>query len=139
MKETLSIGEVARRAGLETSAIRYYERVGLLPAAERRSGRRRYGPDVLELLSVVAVAKEAGFSLAEIKRLLRGFDSSTPPSERWRRMAEGKLDELDALSQRIEGMRTLLRRGLECGCLRLEDCELLRRPPALAAQEVGDR
>jgi MerR family redox-sensitive transcriptional activator SoxR len=122
---TLSIGEVAARAGLRTSAIRYYERAGLLPAPERRAGRRRYDAGVLDLLRAIEVSKQAGFTLAEIRRLLAGFDAATPPSERWRQLAEAKIEELDLLAERIDGMRALLRRGLECGCLRLEDCELL--------------
>lgn len=123
--DTLAIGEVAKRAGLQASAIRYYERVGLLPEPERNSGRRRYRPDVLQLLAAIEVSKDAGFSLEEIKRLFHGFDPATPPSQRWRRLAQAKVRELDALAERIEGMRLLLERGLECGCLRLEDCELL--------------
>jgi MerR family transcriptional regulator, redox-sensitive transcriptional activator SoxR len=133
---TLSIGEVAERAGLRASAIRYYERSGLLPPPERRAGQRRYGPGVLDLLLAIGVSKEAGFSLAEIRRLLGGFADATPPSERWRRLAEAKLEELDSLADRIEGMRALLHRGLECGCLRLEDCELLRERGA-AAPSLG--
>jgi MerR family redox-sensitive transcriptional activator SoxR len=123
--ESLAIGEVADRAGLQPSAIRYYERLGLLPAPARTSGRRRYGPEVLDLLAAIEVAKAAGFSLQEVGQLMSGFDPATPPSARWAALAEGKLEELDRLAARIEGMRALLRRGLECGCLRLEDCELL--------------
>lgn len=126
MDGTLAIGEIAARAGLQTSAIRYYERVGLLPAPARVSGRRRYGPEVLQLLAAIEASKAAGFSLDEIKRLFHGFDAATSPSERWHGLAAAKLAELDALADRIEGMRALLQRGLECGCLTLEDCELLR-------------
>lgn len=122
----LSIGEVARRAGVAPSAIRYYERVGLLPAPARNGGRRTYAPEVLDLLAAIGVAKSAGFSLAEVRRLMDGFAVGTPPSARWAALAEEKLRELDELAARIDGMRALLRRGLECGCLTLEDCELLR-------------
>lgn len=126
MSETLSIGAVAERAGLQASAIRYWERLGLLPKPARDGGRRRYDPGVLDLLAAIEVAKAAGFSLREIKHLFRGFDSRTRPSERWRRMATAKLEELDAMAARIEGMRALLERGLDCGCLTLEDCRLVR-------------
>lgn len=126
LEPTLSIGEVAGMAGVQTSTIRYYERQGLLPVPERTSGRRRYGPQVLQLLRVIEVSKDAGFTLREIERLLHGFRPRATPSERWRTMAEGKLRELDALIARAERMRALLERGVECGCLTLADCELLR-------------
>ena len=127
MNAPLTIGDVARRAGVETSAIRYYERIGLLPQAARQSGQRRYDDGVLQRLKVIAVAKEAGFSLREIEEILAGFDGETAPSERWRPFAEAKLSELDALSARIDAMRALLRQGIACGCLTADDCELLQR------------
>ena len=121
----LAIGEVARRAGLEPSAIRYYERIGLLPAPERHNGRRVYEPDVLRRLEAIALAKEAGFSLAETKTLVHGFSETVPLSRRWRTLAERKLEEIDAMVARAEAMRAVLRQGLECECLALEDCRLL--------------
>ena len=125
MTATLSIGDVARRAGVATSAIRFYERTGLLPEPERVSGRRRYRESALQRLRVIAVAKEAGFTLDEIRLVLTDFDAERPASEQWRPFVEAKLEELDALSRRIEAMRALLRRGLDCGCLTAEDCKLL--------------
>ena len=122
---TLSIGEVAKRAGIQASAVRYYERIGLLPPPERRGGQRRYEPSVVSALAAIGVAKEAGFSLREIKQLLNGLGQDVAPSERWRRLAGEKLRELDALATRIEAMRRLLEEGLQCGCLRLEHCELV--------------
>jgi MerR family redox-sensitive transcriptional activator SoxR len=124
----LPIGDVARAAGVSASAIRYYERHGLLPTPERSGGKRRYDERILPLLRVIEFAKEAGFSLREIEQLLHGFDRHTPPSRRWELLAEGKLREIDALIARAQGMRALLARGLECGCLTLEDCRLLAWP-----------
>src|SRR5918992_1339605 len=66
----LTIGEVARRAGLQPSAIRYYEQIGLLPAPGRQSGRRRYDPAVLDRLTVIRVGQAAGLTLAEIRELV---------------------------------------------------------------------
>ena len=126
---TLSIGEVASAAGIQPSAIRYYERKGLLPQPDRLSGRRRYDPKVLELLRVIEVSKAAGFTLAEIEHVMHGFDPKTPPSERWRSLAEDKLREVDAVIERAQRMRALLQRGVECGCLTLSDCELLHTAP----------
>lgn len=124
-----TIGEVARRAGVRTSALRYYERVGLLPSPARENGRRRYDGgvlrEVLDRLAVVGVAQQAGFTIAEIRALLVGFSENIPPSERWRVLANEKLPEVEALIWRAQGMKRLLERGLECECLGVADCELL--------------
>ena len=74
----LTIGQVARRAGLNVSAIRFYEAEGLLPEAIRVSGQRRYSDEVFGRLAVIDVAKRAGFSLEEIRTLLRAGDAGTP-------------------------------------------------------------
>ena len=123
----MTIGELASETGVASSAIRYYERRGLLEAPERVSGRRVYDAGAVEALTAIRVAKEAGFSLDEIERLFRGFDSKATPSARWRELADGKLAELDRRAAEIEHMRALLRRGLECGCITLEDCSLVRQ------------
>jgi len=122
---SMAIGDVARAAGVRPSTIRYYERRRLLPAPQRSGGKRRYDARVLQLLRVIEVSKDAGFSLKEIEQLLHGFDRRTPPSVRWQALAQSKLREVDALIARAEGMRALLTRGLECGCLTLEDCRVL--------------
>ena len=123
MVEELTISEVARRAGLRPSAIRYYESFGVLPAPRRASGRRRYDADVLERLAVIQLAQEAGFSVAEIKRLFFDFDAGTPASERWQALARQKLVEVEALIARAQGMKRLLEECLlECRCLSLEEC-----------------
>jgi MerR family transcriptional regulator, redox-sensitive transcriptional activator SoxR len=130
--ESMSIGEVARQAGVRPSALRYYEDIGLLPQPERESGRRRYEGEVLrevlDRLAVVQVAQQAGFSINEIGVLLDGFSEDTPSSERWRVLAREKLPEIEALVERALDMKQLLERGLRCECLRLEDCEVIDSP-----------
>jgi MerR family redox-sensitive transcriptional activator SoxR len=121
----LSIGAIAERAGLNTSAIRYYERIGVLPRAPRRAGRRRYDPAILEWLSLIALAREAGFTMAEIKRLVTDFSPGTRPAARWKELAERKLGELNAVIARAERMRAVLQIAVDCGCFRLEDCRAL--------------
>ncbi len=127
--EGMSIGEVARKAGVRTSALRYYERIGLLPRAGRENGRRRYDGEALrealDRLAVVRVAQQAGFTISEIRTLLDGFSEDTPPSERWRVLAQDKLPEVEALVKRALGMKDLLERGLRCECLSLEECALV--------------
>ena len=121
--ELMTIGEVAERAGINTSAIRFYERRGLLPAPERRSGQRRYAPEVLRQLAMIEVGREAGLTLAELGTVIAGFRDGTAPSAEWRALAAAKLDEIDALMRRAQAMRALLREGLECACLRIDDHE----------------
>jgi MerR family transcriptional regulator, redox-sensitive transcriptional activator SoxR len=120
----LTIGEVARQTGLRTSALRYYESVGVLPPPRRVNGRRRFGPEVVRLLSTVRFAQNAGFTVAEIRTLFHGFGAHVPPSARWRQLANQKLAELDALVARAEQMKKALHLAMECGCVRMEDCEL---------------
>jgi MerR family redox-sensitive transcriptional activator SoxR len=126
LDETLTIGQLAERTGLPASTIRYYERRGLIPPPARTGGWRRYERSAVEALALIEVSKQAGFTLTEIRRLMSGFEPATPPSARWNAMAQDKLKELDELARRIDAMRALLRRGLECGCLTAEDCKLLQ-------------
>ena len=133
MNDGMNIGEVARRTGMAPSAIRYYESLGLIPEPPRAGGRRRYDQSVVDWLSLVALAREAGFTMAEIRELVAGFAPGTPPAARWRTLATRKLAELDAQVERIGRMRAVLGVALECGCLRLEECGPLlaaRRPTA---------
>jgi MerR family redox-sensitive transcriptional activator SoxR len=119
------IGELARRAGLNASAIRYYEAIELLPAPPRVSGKRRYDQSALTRLQVIDLAQRAGFTLAETRTLLEGISSNTPPSQVWQGLARRKLPEVEALIARGNAMKRLLNEGLECGCMSLEQCELL--------------
>jgi MerR family transcriptional regulator, redox-sensitive transcriptional activator SoxR len=119
---TLSIGELAAQTGVRTSAIRYYESVGLLPEAPRVGGYRRYTRETVQLIATLRFAQRAGFTVAEIRTLFHGFGAEVPPAERWRVLAEQKVAELDALIADAERMRRALREGMRCGCLRVEDC-----------------
>ena len=103
----LTIGEVARRAGVATSSIRYYERIGLLPPPERIHGQRRYDTEVLGKLAFIGVAQSAGFKLAEIRELIDGVDSTTGMGEQMRTLSTRKLDEVEALLERTKAMRGL--------------------------------
>lgn len=130
MAEGLPIREIARRAGVQPSALRYYERVGLLKAPPRVSGQRRYAPEVLDTLRLVELAQEAGFTIAEIRELLEGFDEATPASERWQALAREKLTEVRALIEQARRMERLLHALLDCRCTRLADCARYCAPPS---------
>src|SRR5215467_1114248 len=106
----LAISEVARQVGLRSSAIRYYERMGILPPAARISGQRRYDRTVLYRLAVVQRARQAGFTLDEIRTLFFGFKDGTRAQARWRKLADRKLAELSAIAVQIKTMASLLKR-----------------------------
>jgi len=119
----MTISEAARQTGLQTSAIRYYEQIGLLPAAERLNGQRRYDTSILYRLAIIQRARQLGFSLDEIRQLFFGFRSVTSASQRWRTLNQRKLTELDAMLQGIKGMQRLLRTMMEkCHCQTLDQC-----------------
>ena len=122
MAADMTIGAVARRAGVATSALRFYESIGLVPSPARVNGRRRYDASTLQRLAVIERAQQAGFTLAEIRELFFGFAAGTPPAARWEALAQRKLADLDAQLTRIRAMQGLLHEGLRCGCLTMEQC-----------------
>jgi MerR family redox-sensitive transcriptional activator SoxR len=124
----LLIGEVARRAGLSTSALRYYEKAGLLPPPSRVSKRRVYDSKVLGRIRIILLALDAGFTVKETKTFLSGYPVTTTPAERWRMLASKKLTELDEQMERLTQMKSILNDSFQCACMRVEDCEE-RMPP----------
>jgi MerR family transcriptional regulator, redox-sensitive transcriptional activator SoxR len=129
----LTIGEVARRAGVATSSIRYYERIELLPKPERVGGQRRYGTDVLGKLGFIGVAQSAGFKLAEIKALIAGVDSDVGMADQMRMLSARKLDEVEALLERTRAMKGWLEVAQHCGCATPAECALFESPDGAAA------
>ncbi len=118
----MTIGQVARQVGTATSAIRYYEEIGLLPPPARVHGRRRYEASTVQRLAVIERAQQAGFTLGEIRELFFGFAVGTHPNARWEALARRKLVELEAQVARIRAMEALLHEGMRCGCLTMEQC-----------------
>ena len=132
----LTIGEVARRAGVATSSIRYYERIGLLPPPDRLHGQRRYGPDVLGKLGFIGVAQSAGFKLAEIRELIDGVDSANGMGDQMRALSTRKLEEVEALLERTRAMKGWLEVAAHCGCPTPDECALFSEPGALTVVQV---
>jgi MerR family transcriptional regulator, redox-sensitive transcriptional activator SoxR len=118
----MRIGEVARRAGVRVSLIRYYEEIGVLPEPPRVSGQRRYDDSVLRRLAVIDVAQRAGLSLDEIRELVE--HGNDPMPTRLRELAERRLPEIDALIDRAQRVRTWLQTATGCDCQRIDDCAL---------------
>ena len=119
----LTISEVARQVGLRPSAIRYYERIGLLPPAQRMSGQRRYDSTALYRLAIIQRARQLGFTLTEIRQLFFGFRDVTRASVRWRTLSQKKLTELDQLMDGIKVVRAVLKKLMtKCRCDTLDQC-----------------
>ena len=119
----LTISQVAHQLRLRPSAIRYYERTGLLPHAERQSGQRRYDLTVLYRLAIIQRARQLGFTLSEIRHLFFGFRDVTRASVRWRMLSQRKLAELDDLMDGIKAVRGVLRKLMsKCRCDTLDQC-----------------
>jgi MerR family redox-sensitive transcriptional activator SoxR len=118
----MTIGEVATKAGVHTSAIRYYERTGLLSPATRMSGRRVYQPEVLHQLTIISVYKELGFTLEEIGLLLNDLPKEKGASERWTAMARAKIREMENIATRANAVKKTLIAIMQCRCKKLEDC-----------------
>ncbi len=121
---TLLIGDLSLRTGAPASAIRYYERAGVLPKPARVNGRRHYDLDAVARVNVLRFAQQAGFSLKDIRTLFGGFSPNVTLGSRWRSLAVRKLQELDTMSQRIANMRRAIELAAQCGCIRIEDCNL---------------
>jgi MerR family redox-sensitive transcriptional activator SoxR len=121
---TMSIGQVAAQAGVRTSAIRYYEDVGVLPTPERVGGRRHYTVDVLRRLAIIDVAQRAGFTLDEVRELLGGASGDGRAYESVRGLAARKLPEIQALIERAEAVKKWLEVASACECSTLDVCGL---------------
>lgn len=131
---TLAIGAVARECGIAASAIRFYEKEGLLPAPARLRGQRRYDEGVFARIEIIKLALEAGFTIGETRTFLSGFSKETPPAARWRTLAARKLEEVSALMLRAQQMKALLESSFRCKCPSLEDCESFLRERRGAAR-----
>jgi len=118
----MKIGELAMHAGLNASAIRYYEKTGLLSAPHRVSGQRRYSADALDRVLLIRFASEMGFSLPEIKIFLAGLKNGAPVGPRWKKLARGKIQEVVQNMERAKRLKSLLEHLLDCRCVSLAIC-----------------
>ena len=116
--DLLTIGELARRTGVATSALRYYEELGLLPRPARISGQRRYPESAARLVAAILLYSDAGFTLAEQKAFVAPPDG-TPA---WRQLAQRKLAELDEQIARAQAARDAVSHALRCPHEDLNHC-----------------
>lgn len=140
MEDLLSIGEVAERAGLAASAIRFYERRGLVGAERAANGQRRFRRDVLRRIAFIRVAQRVGLTLEEIGEALDTLPADrAPTAAQWRRLSSswrGRLDDRIAL---LEGLRDNLSGCIGCGCLSLRRCWLANPDDVAAGLGAGPR
>lgn len=140
IRSGLSVGEVAARAGVATSALRFYETHGLISSERTASGHRRYHADVLRRVGFIKVAQKVGLTLEEIRAALGSLPSGRTPTRRdWARLAASWRPLIDERIAILESMRDKLDGCIGCGCLSLDTCSLYNADDAAAALGAGPR
>jgi MerR family redox-sensitive transcriptional activator SoxR len=136
--DELSIGEVARRSGVAPSALRFYERQGLIAASRTDGNQRRYDRAVLRRIALLQAGRAAGIPLAQIRGALEGLPTSRTPSRRdWERLSNRWRDDLDARIETLQALRERLTTCIGCGCLSIDRCDLLNSDDEAAARGPG--
>ncbi len=126
MDNELSIGAVAERTGVATSALRFYEAEGLIHSERTDGGQRRYHRDVLRRVSFVRVAQQLGLSLEEIRSALASLPENRTPTKRdWARLSRSWRPRIDEQIAMLERLRDRLDGCIGCGCLSLGVCKLV--------------
>ncbi len=136
----LSIGTVAARAGVATSALRFYEDEGLISSERAPSGHRQYHADVLRRVAFIQAAQRVGLTLAEIRAALATLpDNRTPTRRDWARLSAQWRMRLDEQIAWLERLRDDLDGCIGCGCLSLSVCALYNPGDRLATHGPGPR
>jgi MerR family transcriptional regulator, redox-sensitive transcriptional activator SoxR len=134
----LTIGEVTARSGVAPSALRFYERRGLIAAGRTDGNQRRYERSVLRRIAFIQAGRAAGISLAEIRSALAGLPTHRTPSRRdWERLSKLWRDDLDARIETLQALRGRLTTCIGCGCLSIDKCDLLNPDDEAAGQGAG--
>jgi MerR family redox-sensitive transcriptional activator SoxR len=140
MAEDLTVGELAARSGVATSALRFYEERGLIASRRNSGGHRRFERAMLRRVAVIRAAQAVGLSLDEIRDALDALPSARTPNARdWERLSRKWRSMLDERMQELERVRDRLTGCIGCGCLSLATCRLLNPGDAVAADGAGAR
>lgn len=140
LPEEVTIGDLAARSGLATSALRYYEDRGLIEARRTSGNQRRYSRATLRRVSVIKAAQQLGLSLEEIGSAMEALpDRRTPSRKDWERMSKRWRRTLDERIAALERLRDTLDGCIGCGCLSLDTCSLFNQEDAVAAAGPGPR
>lgn len=125
MEHLLTIGEVSERSGLAASAVRFYERRGLVHTQRTPSGQRRFRRDVLRRIAFIRIAQRVGLTLEEIVAALAVLPVDRAPTQRdWQRLTAGWQDRIDQRITLLEALQSGLSNCIGCGCLSLKTCAL---------------
>ena len=136
MNETIGIGQLALRAGVKASALRFYEDEGLIQGRRSAGGQRQYAKDVLRRVAFIRVAQGVGLSLGEIRDALASLpEQRTPTQADWSRLSRGWKPVLQARIDALTSLRDQLDSCIGCGCLSLKKCKLYN--PQDGAQKLG--
>jgi MerR family redox-sensitive transcriptional activator SoxR len=138
--EMLTIGALSERAGVRTSALRFYEAEGLINETRSPAGQRRYSRETLRRVSFIRIAQQVGLSLEEIREALASLPENRTPNQRdWHRLSTSWRPRIDAQIGMLERLRDRLDGCIGCGCLSLKACHLLNAGDAVAERGPGPR
>jgi MerR family redox-sensitive transcriptional activator SoxR len=138
--EYLTIGELAERAGVATSALRFYESRGLITSQRTAGNQRRYARSTLRRVSLIRAAQEVGLSLGDISEALESLPHrKTPTKADWARLSKSWRNRLDSQIGELERLRDELTTCIGCGCLSLKTCKVLNPEDTISARGAGPR
>ena len=138
MAAELTIGELSERSGVSASALRFYERQGLIASQRTTGNQRRYGRVTLRLVALVQAGKAAGVPLERIRGALETLPAGRTPTKRdWERLSRSWARELDERIETLEAIRGRLTTCIGCGCLSLRTCALLNPRDEASARGAG--
>ncbi|MEZ4647757.1 MAG: redox-sensitive transcriptional activator SoxR [Candidatus Eisenbacteria bacterium] len=136
----LTVGQLAERCGVRTSALRFYESIGLIESVRTSGNQRRYARSTIRLVAVIRAAQSVGLSLEEIKEATSVIpEGRTPTKKDWTRISARWRARLDERVQFLERLRDDLDQCIGCGCLSLQSCSLLNRGDKAAERGTGPR
>ena len=138
--EYLTIGELASRAGVATSALRFYESRNLIQSERTSGNQRRYQRATLRRVALIRAAQEVGLTLGEVAEALEALPhDKTPTKSDWARLSSTWRERLDAQIAELEALRDELTDCIGCGCLSLKSCAIFNPSDAISSQGTGPR
>ena len=140
MADALTVGEVAARSGVATSALRFYEAEGLIASERTDSGHRRYPRSVLRRVAFIVFAQKIGLSLEEIGVELAKLPRNRAPERRdWAKLSSGWTKRIDQRIAELERMKAGLTECIGCGCLSLDRCQFANPGDRASRRGAGPR